>query len=195
MENIDSIINEHGGSFGVPEDPKERYGTRDQEVLNSVNMLIHADGANNVDQLLKNLPDESVKQIVEIRYRNSANLLTDRYLGGDRLESASKKVTLDLKILSTLVNQNRNLYGKDINASYLMGDENYQDIFGLLDNYEGLIKDSGHNIPLNDMFAQKASINPETGQEMNATDMIEQVKEQAKNKANEMGISTGSKSI
>ena len=192
----ESVRREHGAPMGTPVDSMQVWGTNDEELKDIVNNLIHANAINNVGELLKQLPDEAIIKILETRYRNVANKLDDKYgLYKDVVEELGKRIDLDLNIILELLNQNRNLYNKNLNLSNLMGYDDYQNIIGLIESYKQKLGEIEIEIPLIDGFSNLPRINPQTNEVYNTFELIDQIEQYAIQKANELGADIGGKSI
>lgn len=187
---------EHGAGIGVPADGMITYGTRDQELQDVVNNLTHSNGVQNLESVISKLPDEAIIRVIQLRYRNVVTRLQDRRgLYSDVLQELSKDITLDLNIIRIALQQRRNLFEKSFNASIYVGQDNEQNIIGLLEEYQRELEQVMISIPLTDGATNMPVINPTTNQPYEAYNYADEVKEEAKTIAVEMGIDIGGKSM
>lgn len=182
---------EHGAGIGVPVDGIITHGTNDDELKTIVDNLIKSNAVNGLNNLLYKLPDGAIIKIIERRFRNSAFVLKDKYgLYPDVLEELSKNIVLDLKIIQSAIEQKRNIFDKTINTSIFLGEENYQNIVGLLNEYQTYIEAAGTNIPMMDGDTNMPIINPDTNMPYEAIELIDIIRENAKSVLDEMGINS-----
>ncbi len=177
VSDEDAVRNDHGVGFGVPEDPMPKYGTRDQDLLNTVNALSHATWVADVKEMVGKLPDESVKQVVKRRICDSLDLITDRFGVSSNKEKIGEKLGLDLAIIAEIIREERNI--KDFDTALYVGQTDERDVVGLIEKYEEALEECGVQIPMIDAKTGNQVIDPETNEPVYANDVVKDLKEAA----------------
>lgn len=181
--DIEAIRRDHGAGIGVHSDGKELYGTDDATLKNIVNMLTHSDRVENVGELVSKLPESAIIKVLETRYRHVAFVLQDKAsINTETAVKLGSDIYLDLKIMMEAANEGKNLYDETINATNYIGEENYQNIFGLLDVYQNQIRESSKPIPVFDV---------ETGKRFDALEYIELSREEIRIASKEFDYCSG----
>ena len=130
-------VDRHGIPGGWINPDKDEFQTDDSAIIQFCNDIIDADQINeNGYAELANLTEGQIKKIIEKRYLKTATKLVNK-----DTSDIEKQIYLDLNIITKMIIAKKNLYDKDINISYLIG-ENYGDITDLLSAYENLISNS-----------------------------------------------------
>jgi hypothetical protein len=127
-------VDRHGIPGGWAEPDQDDFQTDDEETIQFCKDVVEAlditeAGYNEITKL----SEIQIKKIIELRLRN-----TSRKLRTKDVNDIEKQLYTDLNIIYKMIMAKKNLYDKDINISYLIG-ENYSDIVGVLSVYEQLI--------------------------------------------------------
>ena len=174
-----SIYAEHGATPGYRPDPSEKYGTNDQELLNTVNRLEHANWVPDLQSDIGNLPPQSLSELIGYRFRQSANLIEDRWSDKDKL---SQDMYFDLSIIAATIDSGKELPGIDVAVQ--MGQEDVRSLTGVLDAYTEKIQESGKDVLLVDGHQKPSGPNTEAQQKpLNALDVIAVLKKSIENKS------------
>lgn len=143
--DAEAVRRDHGVGMGVPGDPMERYGTREKELLNTVNNLRRANWSADLKNDIEKLPPESISELISWRYKQSANALDDR---GSNKKRLGENMYFDLSIIAATIDSGKEIPG--IDAAQYVGEKDVRDLGGILDAYTKKIKESGVNILLTD---------------------------------------------
>lgn len=178
VSDEEAVRRDHGVGMGVPEDPLPKYGTRDQDLLNTVNSLTHNTWVADLPEMVGKLPDESVKQVMKRRICDSLDLLTDRFGISSNKEKIGMKLGMDFAIIAEIIREKRDI--TDFDTALFVGQKDERDVVGLLEKYEEALNDCGVQIPMLDTKTGEAVINPETNEPVYANDLVKNLKEAAK---------------
>ncbi len=156
-------VDRHGIPGGWANPDQEAFQTDDDKVIEFCKDIVDASHVteNGIEQLAK-LSDIQVKKVIELRHMKTARRIAKRDTSG-----IEHQIFLDIAIIHRMVLCHKNLYDKDINISYLIGEE-YTDILGVLDSYEQLLSNNRIN-------GKETLLN-----------LIEQIRENIKNIINEI---------
>ncbi len=176
-----SILAEHGGTMGVREDPMEKMGTRDENLLESADKLRTCTYMANAKEVVAELPDKSLNDVMSRRFKKTAHELR---INPNEKEKIGEMMNFDLVIIADAIELGRDI--KDMNVATLMGDEDYRDISGLLDAYSEKINDSGMgDIVLRDAHTESVIENKDTHQPYKASEIINALKNELNKEKNE----------
>ena len=188
LTDIQKTQVEHGLAVGVPVDGMVIYGTNDQELKEIVAKLQTINASNELDSIISILPEEAIIKVIEHRYRNIVNKLSDKgVLSEDQVQLLGKNINFDLTIIFKAIEAGKDLYESNINISNIVGADEYKNIIGLLSSYDEEIKKTGIDIPLVDGLTSTPKINPITNMPYTALELIDYVKREAQEKAVELG--------
>lgn len=156
-------VDRHGIPGGWANPDQEAFQTDDENIIQFCKNIVDASHVNEkgIEQLAT-LSDTQVKKIIELRHIETARKIAKRDTFG-----IEHQIFLDIAIIHRMVLCHKNLYDKDINISYLIGEE-YSDILGVLDSYEQLLSNNRIN-------GKETLLN-----------LIEQIRENIKNIINEI---------
>ncbi len=178
VSDEDAARREHGAGFEIPEDPLPKYGTRDQDLLNTVNALIHNTWMADLPEMVGKLPDGSIKEVMKKRMCDSLDLLNDRFGVGSNKEEIGRKLGMDFAIIAEIIREERDI--TDFDTALFVGEKDERDVVGLLEKYEEALDECGVQIPMIDGKTGEVVIDPETNEPVYANDLVKNLKEAAK---------------
>ena len=131
---IQSILDEHGANSYVPK--QDVYGTDDEMAIKIMRVFTASTNVNPemIPIMVSKIPDETLYKVLGQRFVKSANIMSDRGISKEKIEELESRLCTDFAIISTVIEQDRNITDKKINASLYVGAKE-TDVSGLLKQY------------------------------------------------------------
>lgn len=167
----DVDLSDHGA---VPyASKKETWGTNDEEIIEQLNILMHAYYYEKFDQVVPLLNADSLAKLVDYRYRQIANILdySRNGLGKEDKQRIGTDIYMDLLIIENMIQTNPNCLQQIFNPDIYMGQNGLTDIFGVIEQYQRDLENVGVAIPLINGSTEQALVD-QTGKAVTAQDIL-----------------------
>ena len=141
-------LSDHGAvSYASKEDT---WGTDDIDLIHEMDVIEHAAWSENVERVIPQLPADSLKQILDMRYRHTANILQDgKYnISSDDKLAISQDMSMSLRIIDSAIATNPHSLEEIFEPELFLSGSKKTDVFGVLAKYKEDLDELGVPIPM-----------------------------------------------